>query len=190
MYRVKTEYKLSVINALITGLIGALSMRNFHYYQNADYKSVNWAGLILWVTCLASLAPSVQAELDSCNPNDGKVARAMFTTEIVDREPVNRVLILENDKTELHFFTDLRHFEGQTINHRWEYEGQVVMTKSFEVKGPRWRVFSTRILESQQTGRWTVVITDAEDCPLKAVVFRYVPKSDDGEKTAIIDLKN
>ena len=146
---------------------------------------------MLWMTCLAALTPSVQAELDSCNPNDGKIARAMFTTEIVDREPVNRVLILENDQTELHFFTDLRHFEGQTVNHRWEYEGQVVMTKSFEVKGPRWRVFSTRKLESQQTGRWTVVITDAEDCPLKAVVFRYVPKSDDGgEKTAIIDLKN
>ena len=132
---------------------------------------------------------SARAEQDSCSPNSGNIARAMFTTDVVEREPVDRVLILQNDKSQIHFFTDLRNFEGQTVNHRWEYEGQVVMTKSFEVKGPRWRVFSTRTLESQQTGRWTVVITDSEDCPLKAVIFRYVPK-DEGESTAIIELKN
>lgn len=151
---------------------------------------MNGAGLMLWFTCLVSWAPSAQAEPDSCNPNQGKIARAMFTTDIVDREPVDRVLILQNDKSQLHFFTDLRNFEGQTINHRWEYEGQLVSTKSFEVKGPRWRVFSTLALESQQTGRWTVVITDGDDCPLKAVLFRYVAKEDDGEATAIIDLKH
>jgi len=135
------------------------------------------------------LISQLHAEPDSCNPNNGMISRAMFTTEVIDREPVDRVLILENDKKTVHFFTDLRHFQGQTINHRWEYEGQVVLTKSFEVKGPRWRVYSTLALETGQTGRWTVVITDKDDCPLKAVVFRYVPKTDDGSTTAIIDLK-
>lgn len=159
-------------------------------YKFVKYRLVNGAGLMLWLTCLVSWAPAVQAEPDSCSPNQGKIVRAMFTTDIVDREPVDRVLVLQNDKSQLHFFTDLRNFEGQTVNHRWEYEGQVVSTKSFEVKGPRWRVFSTLSLETQQTGRWTVVITDGEDCPLKAVLFRYVAKTDDGEATAIIDLKH
>ena len=137
----------------------------------------------------AVLSTASNAEPDSCSPNAGVIARALFSTEMIDREPTDRVLILENNKNMIHFFSDLRHFEGQTINHRWEYEGQVVMTKTYEVKGPRWRIFSTRALESNQTGRWTVVITDKDDCPLKAVVFQYVPKSDDGSKTAIIDLK-
>ena len=162
-------------------------MGNSIIYKN---RSVNRAGLILWLICVVSWAPTVQAEPDSCSPNQGKIARALFTTDVVDREPVDRVLILQNDKSQLHFFTDLRNFEGQTINHRWEYEGQVISTKSFEVKGPRWRVFSTLSLDSQQTGRWTVVITDGEDCPLKAVLFRYVAKTDDGEANAIIDLKH
>ena len=152
-------------------------------------KLVKWFALTLWVASFVALMPYAHAEQDSCNPNSGNIARAMFTTDIVDREPIDRVLILENDKSQLHFFTDLRQFQGQTINHRWEYEGQVVMTKSFEVKGPRWRVFSTRTLESNQTGRWTVVITDKEDCPLKAVIFHYEPKTADGTSTAIIDLK-
>lgn len=152
------------------------------------YAHVKLAGLVLWATVLA-LPQLLKAEPDSCNPNNGKISRAMFSTDIVEREPVDRVLILENDRSELHFFTDLRHFQGQTINHRWEYEGQVVMTKSFEVKGPRWRVFSTRSLENDQLGRWTVVITDKDDCPLKAVIFRYAQKSENGTTAAIINLK-
>lgn len=154
-----------------------------------SYKNLILAGLSLWVVSFLFPSLAVKAEPDSCNPNTGRIARAMFTTEVIDREPVDQVLILENDKPKLHFFSDLRQFQGQTVNHRWEYDGQVVMTKSFDVKGPRWRVFSTRTLESNQTGRWTVVITDQDDCPLKAVIFRYVAKGDDGAATAIIDLK-
>jgi len=145
--------------------------------------------LLLVSLFIIGFPDGVYAEPDSCNPNQGSISRAMFTTEIIDREPTDRVLILENDRSTIHFFSDLRHFEGQTVSHRWEYEGQVVMTKSFVVKGPRWRVFSTRTLEANQTGRWTVVITDKDDCPLKAVLFRYEPKSDSEPKTAIIDLK-
>jgi hypothetical protein len=165
-------------------------MGNPGFYKKIKETSLHRAGLIVWMTFLVCWVPTVQAEPDSCNPNQGKIARAMFTTDIVDREPIDRVLILQNDKSQLNFFTDLRNFEGQTINHRWEYEGQVVMTKSFEVKGPRWRVFSTLSLETKQTGRWTVVITEGEDCPIKAVLFRYVAKTEDGEATAIIDLKH
>ena len=149
-------------------------------------KLALWAGFAILGSLMIS---KLHAEPDSCSPNNGMISRAIFTTEVIDREPIDRVLILENDRKTVHFFTDLRHFQGQTINHRWEYEGQVVLTKSFEVKGPRWRVYSTLALEGNQTGRWTVVITDKDDCPLKAVVFRYVPKTVDGSTTAIIDLK-
>ena len=157
--------------------------------DKTNYRHVKRVVMTLCIAGVASLFSHVHAEQDSCTANDGKIARAMFTTDVLDREPIDRVLIIENDKSQIHFFTDLRHFQGQTVNHRWEYEGQVVMTKSFEVKGPRWRVFSTRSLESNETGRWTVVITDKDDCPLKAVVFRYEPKTEGGTSTAIIELK-
>jgi len=123
-----------------------------------------------------------------CEPTTGKIARAMFTTQIDDREPIDRVLILENEFRQLYFFSDLRHLQGQTVKHRWEYEGRVVKEKVFRVQGPRWRVFSRNKMDKSMLGRWTVVITDKDDCPLKAVIFQYV-KSNQGESSAIIDLR-
>lgn len=113
----------------------------------------------------------------------------MFTTQIVDREPVNQVLILESKYKKVYFFTDLRHFEGQDIVHRWEHDGHVVSEKVFSVKGPRWRVYSSLSLNDSMLGRWTGIVTDKQGCPLKAVVFQYVATDPNGEGSAIIDLK-
>jgi len=141
--------------------------------------------LVLLVTLLQSRTSHAEVE---CQTATGKVARAMFTTNIVNREPVDRVLILENTVRELYFFTDLRQFEGQEITHRWEYDGKVVMEKSFAVKGPRWRVYSRTDLPAESTGRWTVLVLDGKGCALKAVVFEYIQQSADGPGSAIIGL--
>ncbi len=144
---------------------------------------------MLW-SFTATLAYSQNNE-QQCGPVAGKVARAMFTTNIVNREPTDRVLILANDQDRLYFFTDLRQFQGQTISHRWEYDGRVIMQKKFEVKGPRWRVYSVHTLENNKTGRWTAVIADKNNCPIKAVVFEYVDKTAMGSNgSAIINLNN
>lgn len=137
---------------------------------------------------LTGLSPS-QADTPSCLAEDGKVTRAMFTTQIENREPVNRVLLLENKIRQIIFFTDLRHMEGQDIVHRWEHEGHVIAEKVFNVKGPRWRVYSTQDLDASMLGRWTVVVADKQGCPLKAVVFQYVESAPNGEGSAIIELK-
>ncbi len=143
----------------------------------------------LILLCLGlSVAVFAHAEARLCEPSEGNIARAMFTTKIDDREPVDRVLILENKTPQLYFFSDLRHLQGQTVKHRWEYEGRVMKEKVFKVQGPRWRVYSLNKLDKSMVGRWTVVITDQDDCPLKAVIFQYV-KSNQGEGSAIIDLR-
>lgn len=129
------------------------------------------------------------AAKSDCQPQQGQVSRAIFTTQIVDREPVNRVLILEAKYKQVYFFTDLRHFEGQDVIHRWEHDGHVVAKKVFSVKGPRWRVYSTQQLDASMVGRWTVVVTDKDGCPLKAEVFQYVATDPSGEGSAIINLK-
>jgi len=133
-------------------------------------------------------ALQTQAESKICEGASGKVARAMFTTQIDDREPVDRVLILENQISQLYFFSDLRHLQGQIVKHRWEYEGRIIKEKAFRVQGPRWRVYSLNRFDKDMVGRWTVVITDEDECPLKAVIFQYV-QSDQDEGSAIIELR-
>lgn len=110
---------------------------------------------------------------------NGDVVRALFTTKIKNNEPQNEVLILENNKRNIYFFTELRDMQGKTIIHRWEYQGDVVKKEHIKIKPGKTKVYSKYRLLPKQTGRWTVVVTDEKGWPLKAAIFKYVRK---GEK--------
>lgn len=138
----------------------------------------------LLLTLSALVAHAVES--GTCEQQQGKVLRAMFTTRLENREPADRVLILANETTELFFFSELNQLQGHTITHRWEYEGKVVYQRSYEVKGPRWRITSRKDLDPTMVGRWTAVIVDEKECPLKAVVFQYVQHSDTNNPAAVL----
>jgi hypothetical protein len=108
-------------------------------------------------------------------PENARVARAQFTTEIINREPANRIVALDNTHTEVYFFTDMRHLEGRTIRHLWVYNGEVMSEMVFAVNGPRWRVNSRKELDPSMTGKWTVWVVDETDWPLSASIFLYYP---------------
>lgn len=90
----------------------------------------------------------------------GSVARSAFTTEISDREPTENLQNLTNDNGQVKFFTELRDMSGQTAIHRWEYDGKVVAEIEFNVKGPRWRVWSSKSLVPAWTGDWKVSVVN------------------------------
>ena len=156
--------------------------------MNDSYFDIHWMTRIVFVTSFAmSLLWGQQVSAGTCDKSDeGKILRAMFTTRLENREPVDRVLILENTVREISFFTDLSQLQGHTITHRWEYEGRVVQTRSYQIKGQRWRVASQKELDPAMIGRWSVVVTDENDCPLKAVVFQVVPHSATQNQTVIL----
>ena len=106
---------------------------------------------------------------------DAGVGRAQFPTAIVDREPVDRVVVLQAPLDTVYFFTELRHLEGRTVIHRWEYRGEVQSQVSFQVKGPRWRVFSKKRIKPGQVGEWSVTVLDSSGWPLAVELFRYEP---------------
>jgi hypothetical protein len=101
------------------------------------------------------------------------VALARFTTAIEDLEPVDAVTFLTNDSSKIHFFTDLRGLEGSTITHRWEHGGEVMAEVPFEVQGSRWRVWSSKSLQPQWLGSWTVSVVKADGEVLATESFTY-----------------
>jgi len=151
-----------------------------HFVLNSVLQAV----LPVWLILVASNAAFAAAA--GCPPEGDTVARAMFTTQVENREPVDQVLILDDTHKEIYFFTDLRNLQGHEIVHRWEHDGKVVFQRSFSVKGPRWRVYSKQQLSDDMLGRWTVIVTDKGGCALKAVVFQYVRAKPDGDGSAII----
>ena len=90
----------------------------------------------------------------------GSVVRSAFTRDVEEREPTEDLQKLTNDNGQVKFFTELRDMSGQTAIHRWEYDGKVVAEVSFDVKGPRWRVWSSKSFVPQWTGDWKVSVVN------------------------------
>jgi len=122
--------------------------------------------LILSVSSVVSAAATKPA---------GSVSRAQFTTLIINKEPIDQVVLLGNDVEQVYFFTDLRQLSGKTIRHRWEYKGDLIADIPIKVGGPRWRTDSRMILDSSMLGKWTVLVIDEAGWVLKASNFEYVP---------------
>ncbi len=109
----------------------------------------------------------------------GSVARTAFTSAIEDREPIDNLVRVPNSVSRIYFFSDLRNLEGEIVTHRWEYEGKVMAEVKFRVGGgPRWRVYSSKNLLPEWTGKWTVVVLDESGWPLKASMFEYTDAED------------
>ncbi len=102
------------------------------------------------------------------------VARAAFTTEIVDREPQDSIERVTTEHSKIFYFTEFQEFQGHTLTHVWEREGEEMARVSFAVGGPRWRVFSRKNLEPSWTGTWRVRVLDEEGNVLRSDDFMFV----------------
>ena len=94
------------------------------------------------------------------------VARAMLTSEIRDREPVDRLSgsMQSSDKDTLtvYFFTELRGGDaGEMVLHRWQHNGITVTEVPFRIgDSERGRVFSKRIITAEDAGDWMAAVVD------------------------------
>jgi hypothetical protein len=103
----------------------------------------------------------------------GTVARSQFTTAVQDREPVDKVTSLINDKTRVYFFTEIKDAANHRVTHRWEHDGKVVSEVGFDIGGDRWRVYSSKTLDPAQTGEWKVSVVDESGQTLGTSAFTY-----------------
>lgn len=133
--------------------------------------------LALTVFGLLVLAPAFaqDATPPPAAPATGNVARAMFTTGVADREPADQITSLKNDVQQVSFYTELTGLEGQSVAHKWEHAGEVKAAVTFDVKAPRWRVWSSKTLDPNWTGEWTVSVVDASGATLAQAKLMYEP---------------
>lgn len=123
-------------------------------------------------------ATEEQAEEEVQAQNQPSVV-AQFTTGVENREPVDQITFVESGVKKVFFFSDLRGLTGRTVQHRWIYDGKTVAEVNFEVRGPRWRVWSSKDLLPDWIGDWTVEIAivgsaeDGEGEVIAAETFTY-----------------
>jgi hypothetical protein len=125
-------------------------------------------GLSLTVPALAQ-----EPAAPTAAPTSDKVTRAVFTTSVAEREPVDQITSLKNDVQQVYFFTELTGLDGQTVTHKWEHAGEVKAEVTFDVKAPRWRVWSSKIFDPSWTGEWTVSVVDGSGATLAQAKLMY-----------------
>ena len=152
-------------------------------------KNIVTAIITLGLICLGSISTAA-AQSTQSQAGKQRVARGLFSTNIIDREPVDQVIILTNVVDQIYFYTDLRNYQGQTITHRWEFEGRLVTEKKFEVGGSRWRVYSQKDLNPTMIGTWRVVVSDDRGWPVYAAIFQYVEKVSNNSRGIILPIED
>ncbi len=122
----------------------------------------------------AEAAAGEQSAAPAAEAPRGWVERAALTASVVDREPQGRVKQLTTDRDRVFYFTDVRGMTGETLIHRWELNGKVVVEVALAIGGPRWRTYSIKQLDRSTLGDWTVSAIDASGRVLSSDGFSYV----------------
>ena len=102
------------------------------------------------------------------------ISNAVFALDVEDRVPINIVEEADNSLGKIYFFTNIRNLSGERITHRWIYEGRVMADVSFNINGPRWRVWSSKNLWNTWIGEWRVEVLTNDGSVLYEKVFNYV----------------
>ena len=63
--------------------------------------------------------------------------------------------------------------EGDTIVHRWSHDGKMISEVTLKVNGSPWRTFSTKALDEDAAGSWTVEVLQNNNV-LKTTKFEVV----------------
>jgi len=91
----------------------------------------------------------------------GSVMRSTFTNGIENREPIDDMNASGNKENNITYFSELRDMSGQVAKHRWEHNGNVMAEVEFNVRGPRWRVWSSKALMPEWQGEWKVSVLNS-----------------------------
>lgn len=121
----------------------------------------------------ASPAATTSSSATPAAAATASVSQAQFTTAVSDRKPADAITTLDNSHSEVFFFTALKDAAGQTITHRWQFNGQTMAEVKFEPKANHWRVWSSKNLLPSETGTWTVEVVDSSGNVLTSKTLNY-----------------
>ncbi|MCK5311526.1 MAG: DUF2914 domain-containing protein [Desulfobacteraceae bacterium] len=105
------------------------------------------------------------------------VFRSSVCYNIVEHEPLDIGTTFTNDVNKLYCFSEIMGAKTNThITHVWYYMGAERARKQLRVHGTRWRTYSSKLIQSYETGNWEIKIIDAEGKLLKVLKFNITPK--------------
>lgn len=105
------------------------------------------------------------------------IKRAKLTAEVNRREPgealPEQLTLEESGLSKVYFYTEVIGQAGKTHYHHWYHDGKLKAKVPITIGSNRWRCYSSKYLNHQQTGKWTVKVIDAKNRLLAQSHFNF-----------------
>ena len=104
-----------------------------------------------------------------------KVERIVVCTGVEERQPVGESDAFADTVGTLYCYTEIRGMgDSTTVSHVW-YQGENRRADvKLNVRGYRWRTWSTKAIQQDWTGDWRVDVVSADGKILKSKRFRII----------------
>ena len=131
-------------------------------------------GFLFFVVTVLFVIPLIAQAKDN---SPLTVFRSSICYNIVEHEPLDIGTTFTNDVNKVYCFSEIMGAKTKThITHVWYYMGAERARKQLRVDDTRWRTFSSKLIQSYETGSWEVKIIDADEKLLKILKFNITPK--------------
>lgn len=102
------------------------------------------------------------------------VKRAIITSGIENREPVNDLQQVDGDTNKVYFFTEVINQADTMVTHRWFLNGRLEAEVVLKIGSNRWRTYSSKNLVPEfHSGDWQVEIVDQNNKVIGSATFQY-----------------
>ncbi len=96
------------------------------------------------------------------------IARARLALGVTNKEPFGQVklpiIVNKEQASGIFYFTEVVNMKHQTVFHEWLLNDRVIYKRRFNIYGHRWRIATSKLLNTHYIGSWQVRIrTDAGD---------------------------
>ncbi len=111
---------------------------------------------------------------------DNRVVRALLTTGVREKEPVDRVIlpvfVSKEQATAIYYFTEIINMKGQTLAHQWLWNDNIIYKRQISILGDRWRATTSKLISHTKTGVWSVRLVSKQGVVLNNIVFNVYLK--------------
>ena len=131
-------------------------------------KMVSFSGVMVCLISLCLLIPAVGAQ----EASKVQVVAAAICKNVVDREAVDIGTQFSNSVSRLYCFTKAVSTQIPTeVIHVWSYGDVERARVSLAVKAATWRTYSSKAIQSHETGPWRVDVLDTSGNLLETINF-------------------
>lgn len=104
-----------------------------------------------------------------------KIERITVSTGVENRQPVGESDTFADSVGTLFCYTEIRGMgDSTTVSHVWYHGENRRADVKLNVRGYRWRTWSTKVIQKDWTGDWRVDIVSADGKILKSKRFRII----------------